>query len=242
MAMRRMLLSGWICLLTTVPFYSQTTGPAEFEVASVKLVSGRTGEAAHIRMEMNATRVSLSNVSLEFLISLAYRISDKRISGIPSAVQSASYDVAATLPANASKDQIPEMMQRLLADRLKLTVRRDSETVAAYDLVVAAHGPKLEKSGDGPVGRNQIVPGQIMASRMNMVGICDMISRVVGRPVVDKTGLSGTFEFLLDWGPEETGPSIFTTLQEQRGLKLVPSKAPVDILVVTHAERVPTEN
>jgi len=241
-AMRRMLPLGWICWLTTFVLYSQTPAPPEFEVASVKLVSGRTGEAAYIRMEMNATRASFSNVSLEFLISVAYRISDKRISGIPSAVQSATYDVAATLPANSSKDQIPEMMQRLLSDRLKLTVRRESETAAAYDLVVAAHGPKLETSGEGPAGRNQIVPGQIMASRVNMEAICDMISRVVGRPVVDKTGLPGRFEFRLDWGPEESGPSIFTTLQEQRGLKLVPSKAPVDILVVTHAERVPTEN
>lgn len=236
-----MRLSLTVSVLSLLRLYGQTPAP-NFEVASVKLVTGRSGEAAFVRMETNATRVSYSNVTLEFLISIAYKISDKRISGIPSAVQSASYDVAATLPPNASKEQIPLMLQRLLADRLKLSVRREPSTMPAYDLVALPKGPKLELAKPGSSGLNQIVRGEIILSDTPIGTICDTLSRVVGRPVVDKTGIEGRFDFTLTWGPDETGPSTFTTLQEQRGLKLVPSKTTVENLVVTHAERVPTEN
>lgn len=233
---------GIIGALVLLPLYSQTPSSPEFEVASVKLVSGRSGEAALIRMEANSTRVSYSNATLGLLISIAYRISDQRISGIPDGVESAIYDVAATLPPNASKEQIPIMLQKLLAERLKLAVKHVSIMESAYDLITAPKGPKLEPPAiDGP-RLNQIVPGQITLSGASMGTICDTLSRVVGRPVVDKTGLNGEFDFNLKWGPDDTGPSIFTTLQEQRGLKLVPSKAVVDGLVDTHAERVPTEN
>ncbi len=238
--MRACVCIGAVAL---IPLYCQTpVASPQFEVASVKLVSGRSGEAALLRMETTGTRASYSNVTLEFLISVAYGISDKRISGIPSAVESARYDVVANVPPNTSKEDIPLMLQRLLADRLKLEVRHETSTVPAYDLVAAPKGPKLERPQAEHSGPNQIVPGEIMESRVPLAVIGDAISRVVGRPVIDKTGLEGLFDFHLTWGPEDTGPSIFTTLQEQRGLKLQPSKAPVDVLVVTHADRVPTEN
>jgi uncharacterized protein (TIGR03435 family) len=236
--------SASTCLLSGVlvlSLWSQTKAPA-FEVASIKLVSGRTGDAALLHMETNAARVVYTNVTLEFLISLAYRISDKQISGIPGAVESASYDVAATLPANAAREQIPIMMQGLLADRLKLAVRLGQSTEAAYDLTVAPKGAKLEHSKPEAKSMGQIVPGQMISNNRPMEAICGMLSRVVGRPVVDKTGLRGLFDFTLTWGTDETGPSIFTTLQEQHGLKLQPSKTVVDSLTVIHAERVPTEN
>jgi uncharacterized protein (TIGR03435 family) len=157
-------------------------------------------------------------------------------------VESASYDVAATLPANASKEQIPAMMQGLLADRLKLTVRHGQSTESAYDLTVGPKGAKLEHAKPESESRGQIVPGEIISNNRPMEAICFLLSRVVDKPVVDKTGLPGSFDFTLTWGTDETGPSIFTTLQEQHGLKLQPSKTMVDTLTVTHVERVPTEN
>ncbi len=241
--MRSARLCSVVCIFAAclIPVLGQAPAP-KFEVASLKLVSGRTGEAAYFRQETTPTRVAYSNARLGLLISFAYAVSDNRILAIPAAMESASYDVAAVFPEGTPKEQIPLMLQRLLADRLKLEIRRESTSVPAYDLVALPKGVKLEPATPGATGLNQIVPGEITLTDRPLSGICETVARVAGRPCVDKTGIEGSFNFHLKWEPDETGPSIFTALQEQHGLKLVPSKTVVENLVVTHVERVPTEN
>ena len=232
-----------LALFALLPLSAQrpATQP-QFEVASVKLVTGRTGEAAYVRVDANTARVSYTNVTLALLISAAYGVDDENISGIPGAVASATYDVAATMPPHSSTTQVPQMLQRLLAERFQLDVRHEFVQRPAYDLIVGPNGATMTRTDRDSAGRNQILPGQIMATNANMETIAGMIARVVKTPVVDRTGLEGRFDFTLDWGPDETGPSIFTTIQEQHGLKLVSARAPVESIVVTHVERVPTEN
>jgi uncharacterized protein (TIGR03435 family) len=83
-----------------------------------------------------------------------------------------------------------------------------------------------------------------------MQGFAEFLSDEAGRPVVDRTGLSGSYEMTLDWAPDDAatpndstaGPSLFTALQEQLGLKLDATKGPLEMLVIDRAERTPTEN
>ena len=129
----------------------QTPPPAPaFEVASVKpaaplgrgqLLSGQT----HIGMTIDAARVDIGSMSLADLIRVAYRVKPYQVSG-PDWMASGRFDVLAKLPEGASREQVPEMLQALLAERFKLTVHRESKEQAVYALVVGKNGPKLKES------------------------------------------------------------------------------------------------
>ncbi len=147
------------------------------------------------------------------------------------------------------KEQSEPMLRAMLADRFKLKVHEETRVLPVYALVVAKSGFKLKQS-QAPValygmvtnrGRIYIHGGPIGARFI--VGL----SNFTGRVVVDKTGLTGWYDIDLKWTPDEdlaagaSGPTLFTALEEQLGLKLISDKAPVDVLVVDHIER-PTEN
>lgn len=142
------------------------------------------------------------------------------------------------------------MLQSLLADRFKLRVHYEFKVQPVYELVLAKGGTKLkslpadQKPGWGRSGRGEFVlHGRSMADFAQFLSF----SNLVGRTVVNKTGLSGNYEFDLKWTPDDqqntldAGPTLFTALEEQLGLKLVPARDPVETLVVDHVER-PTEN
>lgn len=157
------------------------------------------------------------------------------------------------------------MLQSLLAERFKLKVSHSSKEAPIYALVVAKNGPKLTQSADsasGPAGtiaRGQFrfAPGELNAVGMLLSNLADQLSREVGRQVVDKTGLQGRYDFTLHWTPDapaggpggpgdapppdSSGPSIFTALQEQLGLKLESQKGPVETLTIESIEK-PSEN
>ena len=132
---------------------------ATFEVASVKpaapvgrgqLLSGQT----HVGMQIDAARVDIGGMSLAELIRVAYRVKLYQVSG-PDWMASQRFDVLAKMPEGASREQVPEMLQALLAERFKLTVRRESKEQAVYALVVGKNGPKLKESApdaDAPAG------------------------------------------------------------------------------------------
>ena len=146
------------------------------------------------------------------------------------------------------------MLQGLLAERLKLKIHREEKVVPGYALVVAPGGPKMHRV-EGPAG-GAVSPGNITAKGLSVSQIVASAGGAVGMPVRDMTGLSGYYEFNLKWTPEaallagadntssdpDRPPSIFTALQEQLGLKLEPRKVPIEVVVVDHVERVPTEN
>jgi len=181
------------------------------------------------------------------------------------------------------------MLQDLLADRFGLQIHRETKEMPVYNLVVAKNGPKLVESkndapsgsGDAPIrvggmavggsegpSRSQMVRigrGQISGDRVPMTMLVNQLSANLGRNVIDKTGLTGSYDVKLTWTPEEgqmmipgggpggagegrpeagaidSGPSIFTAIQEQLGLKLEPAKGPVEMIVVDKADK-PTEN
>ena len=141
------------------------------------------------------------------------------------------------------------MLQALLAERFKLEVHREPKVMSAYALVVAKGGPKMTAVEAGKGSSMNTNNNHLTAKNTTMQRLADYLARQTGRPVVDQTELKGAFDFTLEWTPEESkstsadaGPSLFTALQEQLGLKLQTHKLPVDILVVDHMERTPTEN
>jgi uncharacterized protein (TIGR03435 family) len=138
------------------------------------------------------------------------------------------------------------MMQTLLAERFKLALHRETRVLPVYALVVAKNGPKLQEANpDGRAGltseggRSGV---RVTSQKAAMAGLAHRLSLDVGRPVLDRTEIKGFFRITLEWAREGDGPSVFAAIQEQLGLKLEATKAPIEILVIDHAQKVPTEN
>jgi uncharacterized protein (TIGR03435 family) len=178
------------------------------------------------------------------------------------------------------------MLQTLLAERFKLKLHRESKTIDVYALIVGKGGPKLKESDPadlavvpGPGVRMLVTPngGREISGHMTMAQLTDVMSFFMDRPVVDSTGLTGTYDVDMAFMPDErdqmqnklgpamamagpppaggndaarpaeavsdaTAGSIFSAVQEKLGLKLDPRKSPAEILVIDHAEKIPTEN
>jgi uncharacterized protein (TIGR03435 family) len=166
------------------------------------------------------------------------------------------------LPPGERDGQIKLMVRSLLADRFRLRVHHETRELPVYALVVAKGGPKLTVSTKKPSARFRT--GEITATAATMPGIAGILSRqaptgcappeLEGREVRDETGLSGVYDFTLKWmpepiaedsgnpsPPEANGPSIFTALKEQLGLRLESTQAPSDVVVIDHIEQ-PTPN
>lgn len=266
-----------------------------FEVASIKPNKGAGNDKAALRM-MPGGRLMISNLTVKGLIGYAYNVRDFQISGGPGWVNSERFDIEAkgeSEPGDPMKmtegqrkhqeEQLKLMMQSLLAERFKLVLQHDSKELPVYALVVAKNGPKLEAAKNQPpppapnvegprkMGGNfrgmMMRPGQIEGRSTPVSFLAQTLSQQLGRTVIDKTGLTGLYDFTLKWQPEQregqmfrtggdgepgrapadaaspdaSGPSVFTALQEQLGLKLDSQKGPVEILVIQQVEQ-PTEN
>jgi uncharacterized protein (TIGR03435 family) len=222
----------------------------EFEVASVK--PNRSGSGSSPSQSGHG-RISATNGSLQEYIRWAYGVQLYQVSG-PDWLSSERYDIVAKAADGAPSDQTMPMLQKLLADRFKLTMHRVTKEIPVYELVAAKNGPKLKEveAGGSKTNRGR---GHIDAQRMSMKRLSELLALQMDRPVLDATGLKGVFDFTLDWTPDESpyakaesaidapkSPSLLIALQEQLGLRLQARKAPIEILVVDHAEKVPTEN
>jgi len=218
----------------------------KFEVASVKLTpASRIG---YVKMSPpGAATFTAENVNLALLISLAFGVDSDRISAKQGWIESECYDVVAKAERGEPipSDQLKPMLQQLLVERFKLTFHRGTKDASGYALVVAKDGPKLTGSKGGP-SNPMILPGGIRANNATLDLLAGLLSHLTGRPIVNSTRIEGKFDFRLDYAPEaaidSSLPSVFTALQEQMGLKLVPQKVPVETLIVDHAERVTVEN
>ena len=227
----------------------------EFEVASIR-PNKAMGERSSIRLSNGL--VTMENVSLTKIILNAYGIPDDRrymLDG-PGWLGTESFDVQARFPANTPTPQVRQMLQALLAQRFGLALHRETRQLPIYSLVVAKSGPKIHAVVAGQAGTSA-GPGRLEATKITMQKLADLLARFAGTPVTNATGLDGVYDFVLEWSPDETlkmpaadgtpapgngGPSIFTALEEQLGLKLAGGKGPVEILVVDHVEKVPTGN
>jgi uncharacterized protein (TIGR03435 family) len=196
------------------------------------------------------------NVPLRDLILLAYHIQAFRLSGGPAWINTDRYDLEAKYQPTASLDDIRVMLQRFLADRCKLTVRRETKEGPVYALVVAKGGPKLRTAkADGFPGIRSSENGQMLAENVTMSSLAEVLGEQVSRPVIDKTGLAGSYGFSLEGTRGEEGaeansdrepsidqrPSIFTAIQEQLGLRLESARGPLLNIAIQRIER-PSEN
>jgi len=225
-----------------------------FEVASVRLnKSGVRGGT--IEFAPGHERFVMTNMSLGALILVAYDITVRQLSGAE-LLGPECYDIAAKAERPATRAEMLEMLRRLLAERFRLTVRRETRELPVYALTVGKGGPKLkqvstpEKDAGTPLvpahaGGSEAGTGHLIFKNESMSEFAWALSRTQAtgdRVVVDQTALKGTYDFELKWVREGAeGPSIFEALPEQLGLKLDSKKAPVELVVIEHVER-PTEN
>ncbi|MBZ5673482.1 MAG: TIGR03435 family protein [Acidobacteriia bacterium] len=226
----------------------------QFEVASVKPVDvSKLGDA--IQMNLGTVRreeVTFGNATLKDCIRFAYGMdSDAQIVG-PDWIRSLEflYDVVAKGAPGASREQLQSMMQTLLVERFKLVTHREQKEMSYYALVPAKGGPKIQPVQEVPDGFRGINYGGRINNILRMQGLAYLLSRFeTDRPIIDQTGLRGLYEVKLEWALRQLrnadaapGPSLFTALGEQLGLKLEARKGLVEILVVDSAEKVPAEN
>jgi len=232
-----------------------------FEVASVKLgnpENGWTGGCHGIDSTYapnNAAsapplgRCVIRDARLNHLLALANRVrSMAQISGGPDWIRDYRFNIDAKAedPTKATEEQLLQMLQALLTERFSLKMRVDRKDMPGYALIVAKNGPKLhEAKGQdvsfhfGPNGKPGRGPNSLMARKHSMPMLADILT-MFGDPVIDKTGLTGSYDFTLSWD-ETDGPTMGTALQEQLGLKFESQKVPVPFFVIESATK-PTEN
>ena len=248
-------------LLGLMPYGAVCQSPAlTFEVASVKQSrSDSSSSGSGFTRDPNGGYVGFAatNSSLQQCIKWAYAVEAYQISG-PAWLDQDRYDIVAKASTSVSGKQIKLMLRALLKERFDLKLHTETRQLAVYALVVGRNAPKLHEVKAGP-GRITEGRGLLSAQKTTMPQLAEALSQVMGRPVLDATELRGSFDFTLKWtaddnqlasGPGESqfpnpgtsGPSIFSAIQQQLGLKLQARRSGVDILIVDEAQKVPTEN
>jgi uncharacterized protein (TIGR03435 family) len=230
----------------------------QFEAVSIKsAIAGARGGGYNI----SPGRINVKNRTLKDMVEFGWDLHDYQLTGTAGWIEGDHYEIVATTPSGPSSEQRRLMMQAMLADRFALKIHKEPKEVSGYALVVGKSGPKI--------GAASSDEGELMLSRSETTGLrtlngvsrrmpdlASILSSLLARPVVDKTGLNGRFDFHMEWSPDigqvmeskesslpasDTGPSIFTALQETLGLKLETQKVQVEVIVIDHAEK-PTLN
>ena len=234
--------------------FSQSPAAPEFEVAEVR--ANNSGQLGIQGAFLPGGQLSLRNMPMKELIVQAYKAGD--VTGGPNWIESDRFDIVAKASPNTPVDTVRLMLQTLLAERFKLMIHREQKATPVYALVAGKGGPKLQPaagSGQPKCGPGQGAEGQnhMVCTSFTTADLADWLpTRIapsyIDRPVVDLTGLKGTFDFKLDWVPGAptddlaAGATVFDALEKQLGLKLEERKQPMPVIFIDHIERVPTEN
>jgi uncharacterized protein (TIGR03435 family) len=194
-----------------------------------------------------AGRLTITNASLKTLIRNAYGVLSFQLANEPAWLDTEMYDIQATTGAAEpiSPESLKPLLQNLLAERFALQVHRETREGTVYALLLDKGGPKFHaNSGDARPGMNTQKGPQratMIGTAQTMTLLASNIGNQLGLFAVDKTGLNGVWDFTLEWDlqstADSTGPSLFTALREQLGLRLEAQKGPVEILVIDRAER-----
>jgi uncharacterized protein (TIGR03435 family) len=257
-----------ILLAFLVPGVSAQTPPSQpmaadanpvFAVATIRPSDPYSdGKGTFIKGRHYATL----NTTLSYLIQYAYGFHARQIVAGPEWLDKDKYDIAAVPDGEGqpSDDQWKIMVQKLLTDRFALTFHRDIRDLSVYLLIVGKGGSKLAKSDGDPSSTADLTFGRIggvirlPARNATIDDFTHVMQRnMVDRPIVDRTGLTGRFNFTLTFTPNEyqiamvggglpppgvnPPPELFTAIEQQLGLKLEPAKAPAKVLVIDHVER-----
>jgi len=272
----------------------QPAGP-EFEVATIRpsVPSPEVSVKAGVRID--GAQVRWVSLTLKYYMATAYRVKQYQISG-PDWISSDRFDISATIPAGVSTTQMPEMLQRLIEDRFQLKMHREKKDFPVYALEIAKGGlkiqanppdpdaPKLDATTPANTNVNGSAQGvsidfgrgssytfannRFEARKLTLANVVRALELYTDRPVVDMTGLTGTYDFTLEVTAEDyqamliraavsagftlppqalrlldgaSIPSLFDSLQKV-GLKLDARKAPLDVIVVDDARKTPTDN
>ena len=251
--------------IATAPFYNAP--PARvYEAVSINKSIPEAPPSAEFRPD----GLTATGVTLQILIQQAYGVRDDQIAGAPAWMSTQRYDLEARVDESLadelgrgdvnrlSAEQQP-MLLELLADRFKLSVHRETRGLPAYALVIARKGSKLheatpgdtypdglkDSSGSGHGEIMRMLRGQIIGQGVTLDFLAEALSSGLGRTVLNRTGLTGEYDFTLQWSdggmiPPKSGPSIFTAIRDRLGLELLESKeqtVPVEMLVIDHAEQ-----
>jgi uncharacterized protein (TIGR03435 family) len=278
----------FFALATASAIFCQAPAPPpEFEVASVKPAAPLGPGSLSVGVHMDGAMVRCTSLSLLNYLNMAYDVKDYQIIG-PDWLASERYDIVAKRPEGVEGEQaLRGMMASLLQDRFKLTMHRETRDLPAYALVVGKGGLKIKEvppdadavdnskvdvnvTGGGRGGTTVDLGGgsslsyqmtTMTAKKVTFESITDSLSKFLDRPVVDMTGLTGKYNFTLEYSaaelrtfvkangadasmiPDFGDPtiSIFTSV-ETLGLKLEARKAPVPVIVIDSAQKTPTAN
>lgn len=230
-----------------------------FEVATIKPVVPGAKSNRYLTMQ-GTNRFVGKNYTLKLLIAAAYDLNSRTILGGPAWIEFDHFDVQALTPGDIrpTRDEQMLMLRTLLADRFSLKFHREQKVFSIYELETAKGGPRLKQStapADDPAALISIVYPQhllLPARNATMGDFVSLLQRaILDRPVVDKTGLTGKYDFDLKWAPDETqfggeapvvpadspAAPLFSAIQDQLGLRLIATKGPVDAFVVDKAEQ-----
>jgi uncharacterized protein (TIGR03435 family) len=266
-------------LLTAAAAFAQSQPPAsslKFEVASIKpsgpqSVRGSEGGPG----SKDPTHYRFQSATMKDLIGIAYHVHYFQMSS-KTALDKDRYDVVVNVPEGSSKEEFRGMMRNLLVDRFHFQAHLESKEFPAYEMVVAKTGLKIHESDstapplphqdgfpDLPAGRPGMISNnstsngywlvRLRAQQEPFSVLADMMADPNEPPIIDKTGLTGKYDFMLEYVKDlpsahsaeastPTAPALFTAVQQQLGLQLVAKKLPFDVVVVESFERTPTEN
>ncbi len=251
-------------LCVAIPFCLLAQTRPSFEVASVRLRPA-SAPISMIGGGPSGSRLTLEAMSVSDLVSWAYNVKPWQVAKGPEWTGASlekdrtilddakRFDIQAKAEGEAQHtvEEFRQMLQSLLAERFHLAVHRETRETPVYVLVIDKNGPKFRESAPEAKGILRMSGrGKIVASGGTMVQLTNWFSHANGvdRPVLDETGLTGRYDFSLEWAnaaatdaADSTAPSIFTAVREQLGLKLEPRRAPVEVLVIDHVE-MPGEN
>lgn len=232
-------------------FFSAVLCGQTFEVASVK--PAKPEQSIVDFQVLPGGRLRIVNLTLAEIVRSAYRMKFFQTAGGPAWMQSDRFNIEATASGELDREAMMAALRALLADRFHLQVRREAREGNVYELIVAKNGPKLKDSTAASTRVRLIrntppqLPGvsyTIDGEKATMARFAEELIGPTQHMVVDRTGLTGEYDFKVDYaleGHNEEGPSIFTALPEQLGLRLQAAKAPVETLVILNAEK-PTAN
>jgi len=244
---------------------TQPGGKLSFEVAVIKPTS--PDERARYTTMQGAHQFIAKSYTLKYLVSAAYNLPPRAISGGPDWSDVDRYDILASTPGETrpTLDEQMAMVRSLLTDRFNLKFHKEPKEFPVYLLTVARGGVKLKESAaaagdEQPVLVNTVYPGEkisLPARNATMAQFASMLQRaVLDRPVIDQTNLSSRYDFYLEWTPDDTQfggnlppvapqnavkPDLFAALQQQLGLRLEAARAPIDTIVIDSVQK-PSEN
>jgi uncharacterized protein (TIGR03435 family) len=253
------------CALIAFSALARSTAPPAFDVASIRPSQTPQGKGLpSLREDIDTSpdTLTMRNVTLPTAIRWAYKLNPYEISA-PADLAIARYDITAKAAAQAPEDQLRLMLQALLKERFKLEFHRQAQDLPGFALVTGKTAPKLTAAEGG--GEGSMTGGGLMfeGHKMPLSRLADIVSGALRAPVLDQTGLAGFYDFKLDLRPYVTArqpgdaplvnrdtPGMqdalvdiaISALQDELGLKLEQRKVRLDVLVVDHVEKSPSDN